>query len=72
MCSLVPLQLIGASEAFPAEGPGADEGPLSGVPAQVCSQVRRLPIHLLTAGNMTDVLLLLTGVTDERRPFIRD
>ena len=45
----MPLQLVGAREALPAEQPVADERPLAGVPAQVRLQMRRLAVHLPAA-----------------------
>lgn len=51
----VSLQLVGASEAFPAEKPVADERPLAGVPPQVRLQVGRLPVHLPAAGDVAAV-----------------
>ena len=54
----VPLQLVGAREALPAEEPAADEGALAAVPAQVRPQVRRLAVHLVAAVHVADVLLL--------------
>lgn len=63
VCAPVSLQLVGAGEPFPTVSPGADKRPLARVPAQVCPQVRRLPINLPTACDVADVLLLLTGVS---------
>ncbi len=48
----VPLELVRAREALPAEQPVADEGPLAGVPPQVSLQVRRLAVHLAAAGDV--------------------
>lgn len=54
--ALVPLQLVRAREALSAKEPLANEGPLAGVPAQVGSQVGRLPVHLVAARYVADVL----------------
>lgn len=54
----MPLQLVRAREALPAEQPVAQEGPLARVPAQVRAQVRRLAVHLVAAGDVAHVLLL--------------
>lgn len=54
----VPLKLIRACEALAAEQPVADEGPLTRVPPQVRLKVRGLAVHLSTAGDVADVLLL--------------
>lgn len=51
----MPLQLIGACEALPAEEPVADEGTLAGVPAQVRLQVRGFFVNLATVWNVTNV-----------------
>lgn len=59
MCPPVSLQLVAPSEPLPAEHPVADEGSLSAVPAQVGSQVRRLPVNLAAAGDVAYMLLLL-------------
>lgn len=56
MGALVPLQLVRAREALSAKEPLANEGPLAGVPAQVGSQVGRLPVHLVAARYVADVL----------------
>ena len=60
MCSPVSLEFIAPGESLSTEHPVANKGPLPTVPAQVGSQVGRFPIHLRTAGNVTDMLLLLT------------
>ncbi len=62
MCSPVSLQFITARELLPTKHPGADKGSLSRVPAQVSSQVRRLPIYLPAAAYMAHVLFLLAHV----------
>lgn len=59
MCPPVSLQLVAPGEPLPAEHPVADEGSLSTVPAQVSSEVRRLPVNLPAAGDVADMLLLL-------------
>lgn len=51
----VPLELVRAREALPAEEPVADEGPLPGVPAQVSLQVRRLAVHFTATRDVTAV-----------------
>ena len=51
----MPLELVGAREAFPAEEPVADERPLPGVPAQVGLQVGGLAVDFATAGDVTVV-----------------
>lgn len=51
----VPLKLVGAGEALTAEEPVTDEGPLSGVPAQMCLQVRRLLVHFAALRDVADV-----------------
>lgn len=67
MCSPVSLQLIAPREPLPTEHPGADEGPLPRVPAQMRSQVGCLPVHLPTARNVTDVLLLFPHVGSSKK-----
>lgn len=62
MRALVPLQLIGAGEALPAEHPSADEGPLPRVPPQVGPQVGGLAVHLPAARDVADVLLFFTWI----------
>lgn len=62
VCPAVPLKLVAPREAFSAEDPVADEGPLSGVPAQVSSQVRRLAVDFPAALHVTHVLLLFRWV----------
>ena len=59
VCPPVSLQLVAPGESLPAVHPVADEGSLSAVPAQVSSQMRRLPVDFPAAGDMADVLLLL-------------
>uniref|UniRef100_G3UGA1 Uncharacterized protein n=1 Tax=Loxodonta africana TaxID=9785 RepID=G3UGA1_LOXAF len=54
----VPLQLVGAREALPAEEPVAHEGPLARVPAQVRLEVRRLAVHLAAARDVAAVQAL--------------
>lgn len=54
----VPLQLVAACEALPAEHPVADERPLARVQPHVSPEQRRLPEGLLTAGDVADVLPL--------------
>lgn len=61
MCSPVSLQLVAACEPLAAKHPAADKRSLPRVPAQVCSQVRRLPVHFAAAHNVADVLLLLAS-----------
>lgn len=56
----VPLQLVGAREAFAAEEPVTDEGSLAGMPAQVRLEVRRLLVHFAALGNVADVQSLLS------------
>lgn len=58
VCPQVPLQLVGACETFPAEEPVAHERSLSGVPAKVRFQVRRLAVNFAAAGDVAHVLLL--------------
>lgn len=59
VCPPVSLQLVAPGEPLPAEHPVADEGPLPAVPAQVSSEMRRLPVNFPAAGDVADVLLLL-------------
>lgn len=59
VCPPVSLQLVTPGEPLPTEHPVADKRSLSAVPAQVSSQVRRLPVDLSTVGDVADVLLLL-------------
>ena len=56
------LQFIRSCEPFAAVDPAAHEGPLAAVPAQVGAQVGRLAVHLVTAGDVTDVHTLLVRV----------
>lgn len=63
VCPLVALQFVRASEFLPTEGPAADEGSFSSVPAKVSSQVRCLTVHLPTTWHVTDMLLLLIGIS---------
>ena len=60
MCAHVSLQFVGARERPAAEGPLARERTFSGVLAQVSLEVGRLAVHLATAGDVTQVLPLLT------------
>lgn len=55
----VPLELVRAREALPAEHPAADERTLTCVPPQVRLQVRRLAVHLPAARHVAHVLLSL-------------
>lgn len=55
----VALQLIAAGESLATVAPGADEGPLPRVPAQVGTQVRCLPINLSTTWDVANMLLFL-------------
>jgi len=64
--SKVSLQLVGPGEAFSAEEPVADEGPLPGVPPQVSLQVRRLAVHLAAAGDVTAVDVSFPEVSSGR------
>lgn len=59
MCSPVSLQFVAPGEPLAAEHPVADERSLSAVPAQVSSEVGRLPVDLPAAGDVADMLLLL-------------
>lgn len=59
MCPPVSLQLVAPGEPLAAEHPVADERSLSAVPAQVSSEMGRLPVNLPAAGNVADMLLLL-------------
>lgn len=59
VCPPVSLELVAPGESLPAEHPVADKGSLSAVPAEVGSQVRRLPVHLPTASDVAYMLLLL-------------
>ena len=66
----VSLKLVRSGEALAAEEPIADEGPLAGVPPQVRLQVRRLPVDLAAAGNVTAVdVLLQTGRSRRAQPL---
>lgn len=59
VCPPVSLQLVAPGEPLPTEHPVADEGSLSAVPAQVSSEMRRLPVNLPAAHDVADMLLLL-------------
>lgn len=69
VCPGVPLQLVAAREAFAAENPVADEGPLAGVQAHVGPEEGRFPECLLAARDVTDVLPLpyLAGPAQHRK-----
>ena len=67
VCPLVALQFVRASEFLPTEGPAADEGSFSSVPAKVSSQVRCLTVHLPTTWHVTDMLLLLIGISEQEK-----
>lgn len=69
MCPGVSLQLVTAREAFAAEDPVADEGPLAGVQAHVGPEEGCFPERLLTARDVTDVLPLpyLAGPAQHRK-----
>ena len=54
----MPLKLVRPGEPLSAEGPVANERPLAAVPTEVGSQVRRLPVDLVAARDVADVLLL--------------
>lgn len=58
MRARVPLQLIAACEALPAEHPVADEGALARVQAHVGAQQRGLAEGPPALGDVADVLLL--------------
>ena len=58
----VPLQLVRAREALPAEEPVADERPLAGVPAEVGLEVGRLVVHLAATRDVTAVDVALPQV----------
>lgn len=62
VCPAVPLKLVAPGEAFSTKDPVANEGPLSSVPAQVSSQVRRLAVDFPAALHVTHVLLLFRRV----------
>lgn len=68
VCSPVSLQLVAACEPLAAKHPAADKRSLPRVPAQVCSQVRRLPVHFPAAHNVADVLLLLASAGSPEKP----
>lgn len=51
----MPLELVGARESLPAKEPVAHERPLAGVPPQMRLQVRRFPVDLPAAGDVTAV-----------------
>ena len=53
------LQLIRARESLATEEPVADKGSLTGVPAEVSLQVRRLVVHLAAAGDVAAVDIAL-------------
>lgn len=59
VCPAVALKLVAACESLAAVTPGADEGPLARVPAQVSTQMRCFTVHLPTPGDVANVLLLL-------------
>lgn len=59
--SSMPLQLVRPGEALAAEHPVADERPLARVPAEMGSKMRSLAVHLVTAGDVADVLFLPVG-----------
>ena len=52
------LQLIGARKPLGAVGPGADEGAVARVPAEVRPEVAGLAVGLVAAGDVADVLAL--------------
>jgi len=54
----VPLQLVAAREALPAEDPVADERAFARVQAHVSTQQRGLPEGPPALGDVADVLLL--------------
>lgn len=56
----VPLQLVWAGEALTTEEPITDEGPLPGVPPQMCLQVRSLLVHFAALWDVADVQSLLS------------
>ena len=62
----VSLQLVGAREAFAAEEPVADEGPLARVPAQMGLEMRRLAVDLAAAGDVAAVDVALAQVSAGR------
>lgn len=51
----MPLELVGAREPLPAEEPVAYKRPLAGVPSQMRLEVRRFPVNLPTARDVTAV-----------------
>lgn len=53
----VPLELVRAREALPAEHPAANERAFTCVPPQMRLQVRRLAVHLPAARHVAHVLL---------------
>jgi len=59
--SLVPGELVGPGETFPAHGKGALERPLPAVPTEVGLQVGRLAVDLSAAFDVADVLLARLG-----------
>lgn len=66
----VPLEFVGAREAFTTEEPVADEGPLAGVPTEVSLQVRGFAVYLAAAGDVTAVDVLFAKVDAGRaEPF---
>uniref|UniRef100_A0A182JIU3 Uncharacterized protein n=1 Tax=Anopheles atroparvus TaxID=41427 RepID=A0A182JIU3_ANOAO len=66
----VTLQLVGTREPLSAEQPLALEWPLAGVPPEVRLQVARLPVDLLAAGDVANVLplTLLVRAHHRRQP----
>lgn len=55
VCAQVPLELVRARKAFPAEKPVADKRPLPGVPAQVGLQVRSFAVNFTTTWDVAAV-----------------
>lgn len=48
MSSTMSLQLVGASEALPAEKPVANKWSFAGVPSKMSSQMGRLAVYYST------------------------
>lgn len=52
------LEFVGSRESFATEQPFAKEGTFASVPPEMSLKVTRFTIHLLTAGNVAQVLSL--------------
>lgn len=58
MCSLVPLQFIGACKSLAAKYPVTYKGSLACVPPQMSTEMRCFSVDFVTAWHVADVLFL--------------